>query len=64
MTALAIISATAPNPQKKLMQEQGYKGISGTFKMSSYGNVERIYDIKKVFRDRTKKILQVKTNSR
>ncbi|MDB2405001.1 penicillin-binding protein activator [Alphaproteobacteria bacterium] len=64
ITALAIISATTPNPQQKLMQEQGYKGISGTFKMSSYGNVERIYDIKKVFRDRTKKILQVKTNSR
>ena len=64
MTALAIIGANAENPQAKIMQEKGFKGISGTFRMGAYGVVERIYDIRKVFRERTKKILQVKTYSK
>ena len=64
MTALAITASMNENPQAKVMQEKGFTGISGTFRMGGYGVVERIYDIRKVFRDRTKKILQVKTYSK
>ena len=53
ITALSIIAMYSDNVKEKLMQQDGFKGISGTITMGYYGIVNRQYTVMKVGRKKS-----------